>query len=225
MRVSQINSVSKIEAPLPSGKSGPVKCDHYSTCAMHRHTFQFYIIKTLPFTVPQPGGGPPIVILCKHTCFPSPESLYGSLKSVHVILRGVVISGAVFYYVYFLFMKCISLRVSSSCSEQCMSIAVGSVCLRGHWTMKGVVSKGSQCGGTLGWSVGARRHYICKSREYFCGWEKNCVYEDDTYVCSLEFRGCLLARGCHGEIYFGCRRFPLRRICSQSLSSCYLMVN
>ena len=42
-------------------------------------------------------------------------------------------------------MNCISLRVSSLCGEQCMSIAVGSVWWRSHWTMKGVVSEGSLC--------------------------------------------------------------------------------
>ena len=67
-----------------------------------------------------------------------------------------------FYYVH--------LCMSSLCGEQCMSIAVGSVWWRGHWTMKGVVSGGSQCGGTVvAWeNEGARRHYICRSREYVC---------------------------------------------------------
>ena len=63
-----------------------------------------------------------------------------------------------FYYVH--------LCTSSLCGEQ--SIAVGSVWWRGHWTMKGVVSGGSQCGGTVWENEGARRHYICRSREYVC---------------------------------------------------------
>ena len=43
-------------------------------------------------------------------------------------------------------------------ASQCMSIAVGSLWWRGHWTMRGVVSEGSQCGmGALGSSMRGRR--------------------------------------------------------------------
>ena len=94
------------------------------------------------------------------TCFPStPLSLYGSLKSVHVILHAAIVrcvvrmggSGVVscFYYVH--------LCTSSLCGEQCMSIAVGSVWWRSQWTMKDVVSGGSQCGETLGWESSRMR--------------------------------------------------------------------
>ena len=44
----------------------------------------------------------------------------------------------VFYYVH--------LCTSSMCGEQCMLIAEGGMWWRGHGTMKGVVSGGSQCG-------------------------------------------------------------------------------
>ena len=46
----------------------------------------------------------------------------------------------------------------SMCFEQCMSVAVGSVWWRSHWTMKGVVSGGKpEWGETLGWEHGRMR--------------------------------------------------------------------
>ena len=115
------------------------------------------------------------------TCFPSPPlSLYGSLKSVHVILHAVVrcvvrMGGnrfvSCFYYVH--------LCTSSMCGEQCMSIAVSSVWWIGHWTMKGVVSGGSRYR-----EVESERNegitYVGQGNMFVYS-----VYENYTYVCSV----------------------------------------